>query len=617
MRKIYLLAAALLGPANALLAFAALNPYRFTLDLVQVQDDKVQVTLQTPVITQPEVVYNIPKMVPGTYSVDNFGRYLSDFKAYDKKGNLLEVEKLDDNRWKIKKANTLTKITYWTDDTFQDLSAEHQIFEPTGTNIEAGQNFLINTHGFMGYFDGLKRVPYEFTVLKPRNFYGSTPLKPTKVTPTADTYTVPSYMELVDSPLMYNIPDTTTLQIGGADVLVSIYSPNKKVKADYIGATIRETLEAQKNYLGGKLPVDKYAFLIYLSDKPNKTGAYGALEHSYSSVYYMPEADQELIAKQIVSIAAHEFFHVVTPLNIHAEQIHNFDYNQPEMSEHLWLYEGVTEYSATHVQVNQKLLDPVAYLNRLRSYIIGAGKYNDTLPFTQMSKGALAQYADQYGNVYQKGALIGLAIDIKLRELSGGNYGLRNLMNDLSRSYGKNQAFKDEELFDKITALTYPEMREFFQKYVEGSQPLPYAALFKTVGVNYQPVLVEQTLSLGKIDVTYDKATQKLTVSGTDAMNDFGRKMGYQVGDQLLSINKKALTPETAPAILKSEVYDRQEGDKVTILVARKAKTGKTKNKKLKGRLVKTPVEKYHVLTIDPQATPQQKILQNAWLYSN
>jgi predicted metalloprotease with PDZ domain len=318
-----------------------------------------------------------------------------------------------------------------------------------------------------------------------------------------------------------------------------------------------------------------------------------------------------------VSIAAHEFFHVVTPLSIHAEQIGNFDYNNPEMSAHLWLYEGVTEYSATHVQVNQKMIDPEAYLNRLRSYIIGAGKYNDTLPFTQMSKGALAQYADQYGNVYQKGALIGMAVDIKLRELSGGNYGLRNLMTDLARTYGKNQAFKDEELFDKITALTYPEMRDFFQKYVAGSQPLPYAALFKTVGVQYQPVVVEQTLSLGKIDVTYDKAAQKLTVSGTNAMNEFGRKMGYQVGDQLLSINKKALTPETAPAILKSEVYDRKEGDKITILVARKDKNGKTRNKKLKGRLVKTPVEKYHVLTIDPLATPQQKILQNAWLYSN
>ena len=103
---------------------------------------------------------------------------------------------------------------------------------------------------------------------------------------------------------------------------------------------IRELLEAQRNYLRGTLPVNKYAFLIYLSDKRNHTGANGALEHSYSSVYYMWERDNEAIAGQLRDIAAHEFFHIVTPLNIHAEQIHDFDYNNPEMSRHLWLYEG-------------------------------------------------------------------------------------------------------------------------------------------------------------------------------------------------------------------------------------------------------------------------------------
>ena len=524
MKKIFVVVAILFLQTVAFVASSAPNLYRFTLDLVHVQNDKVQVTLQTPVITQPEIIYNIPKMVPGTYSVDNFGRYLSEFKAYDKNNNLLETEQDDENRWKIKKANTLAKIIYWIDDTFQDTEVAHQIFEPTGTNIEENQNFLINTHGFIGYFDQLKRLPYEVTILKPENFYGSTSLKAIKTLPASDTYSVPNYMELVDSPLMYNVPDTTVLNIGGTDVLVSVYSPNQKVKAQYIGATIRETLEAQKNYLGGKLPVNKYAFLIYLSDKPNKSGAYGALEHSYSSVYYMPETDQELIARQIVSIAAHEFFHIVTPLNIHSEQIHDFNYNNPQMSQHLWLYEGVTEYAATHVQVNQKLLTPEEYLNKIRAYIIGASKYNDSLPFTEMSKGALDAHANQYGNVYQKGALIGLALDIKLRELSGGNYGLRTLMKDLSANYGKNKAFKDDELFDKITALTYPEIRDFFRKHVEGNQPLPYADLLKTVGVIYQPHVQEEKITMGRFELTYDKEAQKLTVGNTESMNEFGKK---------------------------------------------------------------------------------------------
>lgn len=615
MKKIYALAVLFAFVINPLRA--ATNTYRFTIDLVQVQDDKIQVTLQTPALQTSETIYNIPKMVPGTYSVDNFGRYVSDFKAYDRHNQLLETEQLDDNRWKIKNAPQLTKITYWIDDTFQDLSAGHQIFEPAGTNIEANQNYLINNHGFMGYFDNLKRLPYEVTVIKPQNFYGSTSLKATKTSPTADTYVVPDYMELVDSPIMYNVPDTTVLKLGGAEVLVSVYSPSKAVKASYIGATIRSTLEAQKNYLGGKLPVDRYAFLIYLSDKPNKSGSYGALEHSYSSVYYMPEMAPERIAQQIVSIAAHEFFHIVTPLNIHAEQIHDFDFNNPQMSRHLWLYEGVTEYAATHVQVNQKLISVDNYLSKLRAYIIGASRYNDTLPFTAMSQGVLEAYAPEYGNVYQKGALIGLALDLKLRELSGGNYGIRNLMRALSSTYGKHKAFNDEELFDKITALTFPEIRDFFRQHVEGNQPLPYAGLFKSVGITYQPVAIEERVSLGPFSLNYDPETQKFIVEKLDDPGTSAQKLALQSGDQLLSINQRTLTRETAPTILKDEIYAHQPGDQVKLVVGRPNKRGKIKSKKLTARLVKSTEEKKYLLAIDPGATPQQKILRDTWLYSN
>ncbi|MDQ4139096.1 MAG: peptidase M61, partial [Bacteroidota bacterium] len=331
----------------------------------------------------------------------------------------------------------------------------------------------------------------------------------------------------------------------------------------------------------------------------------------------MPEADQERIAQQIVSIAAHEFFHIVTPLSIHAEQIHDFDYNNPKMSEHLWLYEGVTEYAATHMQVNQKILTPEAYLGKLRAYIMGASRYNDTLPFTAMSKGALDIHADQYGNVYQKGALIGLALDIKLRELSNGNYGIRRLLQDLALTYGKNKAFKDEELFDKITALTNPEIRSFFQNYVAGNKPLPYPDIFKTVGIIYQPTSTEEKVSLGPMELGYDSRARKLIVENLSEKNAFGNKGSLRPGDQLLAINNKNLTPVSVSDIFKNEVYSRTPGDEITALIGRANKRGKIKTKKLKGRLLKITEEKKYVLQLDPAAGPQQKILREAWLYSN
>lgn len=591
--------------------------YNFTIDLLQVKDDQVPVTLLPPAISKEVIVYNIPRMVPGTYSIDNFGNYITGFQAFDQNGAPLPVEKLDENRWQISKASSLSKITYWVNDTFDEPQDKHQVFEPSGINIEAGKNYLINTHGFMGYFNNLKQVPYQVTFRKPQDFYGSTALQAIRRSSESETYAVPTYMELIDSPLMFTQPDTTFLKVGNTRVLISVYAPNKKASATGIAPMIGQMLEAQRNYLGGTLPVNKYAFLIYLTDKPNVSGATGALEHSYSSVYYMHERENEIIASQLRDFAAHEFFHIVTPLNIHAEQIHNFDFNKPEMSKHLWLYEGTTEYAATHMQVNQKLILQEEYLEVLQRYLQGAARYNDTLPFTVMSSGVLDQYARQYGNVYQKGALINLALDIRLRELSGGQYGLRRLMADLSRSYGKNKSFRDEELFDKITALTFPEIRDFFRDHVEGTKPLPYAAIFDKVGITYQERVRERIQTLGGINLGYDADTGKIMVARTNQMNAFGKKLGFRRGDQLLAINGRQVNSENIREILRNQVYTAKEKSRIRVVVGRKNSKGEIKEVTLKGRLLKTVEEKRHALHFNEQASPQQKILRYHWLFGN
>jgi predicted metalloprotease with PDZ domain len=594
---------------------AAEKRYSFTINLTEVKDDKVQVTLQAPALQQNEIIYIMPKIVPGTYSVSDFGKFVSDFAAYDAKGNPLAVEQMDTNRWKISKATALEKITYWVDDSFDAPKREDVLFEPGGTNIEENKNFLLNTFGFIGYFEGMKQVPYELNVTKPEGFYGSTSLQAISSTATADKYLVPNYMDLADAPLMYNRPDTTMINLGNTEVLVSVYSPSGRVTSEPIAANVQSILEAQRNYLGGTLPVEKYAFIIYVPERVGKSGSYGALEHSYSSVYFLPEMPEQQFSSTIRDVAAHEFFHIVTPLSIHSEEIGNFDYINPKMSKHLWLYEGVTEYFASHVQAYEKLIDLNEYLEKLRENILTSkAYYNDTLPFTEMSAKVLEEYENEYGNVYQKGALIGLVLDVRLRELSGGEYGLRNLMLDLAKTYGKDNAFKDEELFDKITELTYPEIREFFTRYIEGSEPLPLEETFRKVGIRYEPVATQRVISYGGFIPGFDEETGKITVADTSEMDAFGRKMGFREDDQLLKLNGTAITPENIREVIGEQLQGMQPGEKLTITVGRLNAKGKLKEKKLKGKA--TPIERQsmHVLEPDPNATPEQQTLRAAWL---
>ena len=102
-----------------------------------------------------------------------------------------------------------------------------------------------------------------------------------------------------------------------------------------------------------------------------------------------------------------------------------------------------------------------------------------------MSSGVLGKYKNQFLNVYQKGALIAMCIDIKLLQLSNGKYGFMNLIQDLSARYGKQKGFKDEELFAEIGKLTYPEIEKFLQTYVSGSQPLPLEQVFNQCGCRF------------------------------------------------------------------------------------------------------------------------------------
>ena len=124
------------------------------INLNDVIDDKVLVTITAPKIRTDEVTYSIPKIVPGTYSIDNYGKYIEDFKAFDNKGTALTVAKIDDNTWSIKNAKTVAKVTYLVNDTFDTekgsgLENRENILT-AGTNIDAGKNFMLNMHGFVG-----------------------------------------------------------------------------------------------------------------------------------------------------------------------------------------------------------------------------------------------------------------------------------------------------------------------------------------------------------------------------------------------------------------------------------------------------------------------------------
>ena len=59
------------------------------IDLVQVVEDKIKVTITLNNLTPKTNTFYIPEIVPGTYSDKDYGQYIQDFKAFGQDGNLL------------------------------------------------------------------------------------------------------------------------------------------------------------------------------------------------------------------------------------------------------------------------------------------------------------------------------------------------------------------------------------------------------------------------------------------------------------------------------------------------------------------------------------------------
>jgi predicted metalloprotease with PDZ domain len=589
------------------------NEVKVSLDLVNINNDRVPVTVIPPVIKTNETVFFLPKIIPGTYSEDDYGRYIDNLKAYDAKGNELTVAKMDENSWLIKDSKKLAKVTYLVNDTYDSESGtqfgQGDIFSPAGTNIAENDNFVINTHAFIGYFKDLKELPYQLTISKPANLYGASAMNDLDSSNTVDVFTASRYAEIVDNPILYSKTPSASFMVEDMEVIIIVHSPSGQYKAEDFKPMMETMMAAQKNFLGKINANKKYAILLYLSDYEKQDAkGFGALEHNTSTVVVFPEAmPAEQLSQSMVDVVSHEFFHIVTPLSIHSKEIHFFDFNSPKMSQHLWMYEGITEYFANLFQVNQGLIDEDEFFERMAGKITNSKRYDDTMPFTKMSAEVLKkEYKDAYLNVYEKGALIGMCLDIELRKLSNGKSGILDLMGKLSKEYGSSKPFEDSELFAKIVSLTHPEIKTFLDTYVAGNTPLNYEDYFAIMGVSKTKKQIPGNVFLkGQSPyITVNPTTKEIIILPGIELNGFMKSMQLQGGDIIVSINDTKYNLDNIYDMIVGSM-SWQENDPVTFVVKRE-----NQELTLKGK-VTIPMDEVDGY----QSTDDtKKALRDAWL---
>ena len=535
----------LLGCASLGLTSKKSNFIETYIDLNAVDNDQLVVSLDPGPFPAGEVTFYMPSVIPGTYEYTDFGRFVSNLKAFDKNNQPLEVTKEGKNTWKFPNGKQLDRITYVVDDTF-DSENGRKIYPMGGTKIEKDKMFLLNLHGFVGYFKGGKEWSYRVTIDSPADLVPFSSMESISQTATQDVFLAQRYFNIIDDPIMYTQDDSISFQLEDITVNLAVHSPQGVHKADDFKETLEKMMQAQKRFLGPANNTKRYDILLMLmsmEELQHFGGVQGALEHHTSTtVVFFEDIGKDSLKEYLTDVVSHEFFHTLTPLNVHSEQIHYFNYNEGIMSQHLWMYEGTTEYFANLFQVQQDLIDEENFYGRMSDKISSAKNYDDTMPFTVMSTNIVDEpYQSNYQNVYYKGALINMCLDIIIREESGGARGLLSVMQALATKYGVDTPFTDNQLFDEIVAMTYTAVGAFIKTHVEGETPIPYGTFLEKVGLGISSV-DEKMQSIIMLDSRTpfigaepnEDGSRNLVVKG---LNNRLAAIGFEEGDVLRAFN--------------------------------------------------------------------------------
>ena len=570
----------------------------YEVDVTNHQDDLFHVTVFVNGLTEENNIYNLPATVPGTYSNLNFGRFVTSFSAYDNEGNGLATEKISTNRWEILEPEKLARLDYDVEDTFDsEIESEH-VIPMAGTGI-ADDFIVLNTFATMGYFEELQSVPVKLKLFYPKEWKIGTSL------PFKDGYyTAENYDYFVDSPILLGKLTTANTKVNDIEVGVYVYSSDTLFNAERIMKSAEKILQSSSAFIGYS-PVSSYNFLMCFLDmktfmEVGFAGA-GALEHSYSSLFVFPAVKG--MFQEVQDDIAHEFLHILTPLNLHSNVIQPFNFEVPTASEHTWLYEGVTEWASDIMQMRGGIITTDEYLERLSEKLTVNEKFRQDISLTELSRQVYDEVITMlFMNFYNKGAVTAAMLDIRILELSDGKKGLREVFLELLNEYGKSKPFPEDEFFEIFVDMTYPEIEQFINDYIKGTQPLPVEEYMSKLGYSYtQERLSEDTRpSLGVQMGMNDK--QQFTVVG---LSDACLEAGLQEGDVPIEVMGIGVSMESARQIF-NQLNSMNVGDIVEIKVLRG-------DKELE---IKVPlqqrIDKYIFEEMQNPSTEQMK-LRDAW----
>lgn len=501
-------------------AFAA-DSVHYTISLANPEKHLIAVTIDVPP-GAGERELQLP-VWNALYQVRDFSQYMNWIRA-ESAGKPLSLMQLNKSRWKIIGAENGARVQY---EMFSDLSG------PYGFQLNSEHAFF-NLAEILCNIDGERgaSVEVEFDNI-PAGWKIATPLQPQ-----ASGFTAANYDQLVDSPVEISNFNERDFDAACGKYRVIVDADDAPAIFDKIIPVIQRIVSAESSWMHD-CPFHDYMFIYHFAESAGG----GGMEHSYGTAITLSRKDLDAGFDQFISITAHEFFHLWNVKRIRPQSLEPVDYTRENYTPALWFSEGVDSTVADYVLLRAGLLDEQHYLNHLSQQIteLEIRPAHLTQSAEQSSLDAWLEKYPYYNlparsiSYYNKGELLGVLLDLKIRDSTGDRTSLEDLFRWMNEHYAKQEKFfhDSESVRQAVETLSKSDFRGFFQKYVSGVDDIPWDSYFRSVGL--QVTAAEVTFADPGFQATraFDQSPTIVQVDPSSAAD----RAGLKAGDIVLAIN--------------------------------------------------------------------------------
>jgi predicted metalloprotease with PDZ domain len=523
------------------------------------------------------------------YQIRDFAENVNWVHATDNAGKPLALSKKDKSRWHIGGSEDGAEVAY---EIFADQPG------PFGAQLNAHHAFF-NLAEILMYPMDARGSPMQvrFTEI-PSGWRTATSLATT-----SDGFTADNYDRLVDAPVEMGTFQESDFDEGGGHYRVVVDAEPADFDIQKMTSTLRSLVVSATDWMKDR-PYQTYLFIYHFPHGP----AGGGMEHAYSTAIDINAGQLGENSLSLGELTAHEFFHLWNVKRVRPKDLEPVDYTKENYTTALWFSEGVTTTAANFILLRAGLLNEDRYLRGLAAEI-GELERRPAHLTQSAEESSLDTWLDKYSyyhlptrsiSYYNKGNLLGVVLDLQVREATNGLASLRDVFWLMNQNAQKGQFFSGSEgVRQAAESISHTDLGAFFQKYVAGTEEIPWDDFFRTVGLRV-------VMNINMVADAGFAASRNFDASPVVAQVTPGseaERAGLEVGDVILEINGKVATTD-----FDQRLAEMRPGDKLHLRV----RTARGESE-MHWRLAGQKQADLSVIDID-KVTLQQRVRRAAWL---